>query len=223
MFNLHEEKFNLISFDNPTIYTCMKHIIPVFFLLFIIACKSEVMPEIVRPENVTTFGETGVQAIIEIPAGTNTKIEYDYATQSFKPDQVDGKDRVIDFLPYPGNYGFIPGTLMKESEGGDGDALDVLVIASQMSTGTAIEVIPIAALDLRDGGEVDTKIIAVPVDSSLRIIQATNFEDFLIEYNMAQTIIKDWFLNYKGLGKVDLVGWKDEKQAMSLIKQWTKD
>lgn len=201
----------------------MKYIVPFIFLCFIFSCKTEDKPTVL-PEAVKAFNnQGGVQAIIEIPAGTNMKIEYDYATKSFRPDQVNGKDRKIDFLPYPGNYGFIPGTLMNESEGGDGDALDILVLAEQMKTGTSVEVIPIAALDLMDGGEIDTKIIAVPVDSSLRIIQATNFEDFLIEYNMAQTIIKDWFLNYKGLGKVDLVGWKDEKQAMSLIKKWVKD
>lgn len=201
----------------------MKYIALFIFLCFMFSCKTEVAPTI-QPEAVKAFSTLGgVQAIIEIPAGTNMKIEYDYASKSFRPDQVNGKDRKINFLPYPGNYGFIPGTLMDESEGGDGDALDILVLAEQMETGTAVEVIPIAALELLDGGEIDTKIIAVPVDSSLRIIQATDFEDFLIEYNMAQTIIKDWFLNYKGLGKVDLVGWKDEKQAMSLIKKWVKD
>jgi len=152
----------------------------------------------------------------------NQKIEFDYATESFKVDQKDGKDRVIDFLPYPGNYGFVPGTLMSRAKGGDGDALDILVISESLPTGRLIEVIPIAALELLDRGELDTKIIGVPVDSTLRIIQATNFEDFMIEYNIAQTIIKDWFLNYKGLGKVTMKGWKDEKFAQAEIKRWEK-
>ena len=37
---------------------------------------------------------------------------------------------------------------------------------------------------------------------------------------MAQNIIQDWFLNYKGLGKVEMKGWFDEKYAMSEIKKW---
>jgi inorganic pyrophosphatase len=200
----------------------MKHFMFIFLLCSIFTCKPELAPK-VSPDTLTAFGDVGVRAVIEIPAGTNKKIEYNYESKSFKPDQINGKDRMIDFLPYPGNYGFIPGTLVKESNGGDGDALDILVISEQLPTGTTLEVIPIAVLDLLDGGEIDTKIIAIPVDSSLRVIQATNYEDFLIEYNMAQTIIKDWFLNYKGLGKVDLVGWKDEKQAMNLVKQWAKE
>ena len=147
--------------------------------------------------------EQGINAVIEIPAGTNHKMEYNYETGRFENDQENGKDRIIDFLPYPGNYGFIPSTLMDEKRGGDGDALDVLVIAESVPTGTVMSVEPIAALQLMDDGEVDTKIIAIPVDSTLRVMQVTSFEHFLLEYNMAKTIIKDWFLNYKGLGKTE--------------------
>ncbi|MFT5165404.1 MAG: inorganic pyrophosphatase [Saprospiraceae bacterium] len=172
------------------------------------------------PSTAKTVGGSGINVIIEIPAGTNHKVEYDYASKTFKVDQENGKDRVIDFLPYPGNYGFISGTLMDVAKGGDGDALDVLVIAESLPTGTVIEVIPIAALELLDNGEIDTKLIAIPVDSTLRVIQATNFEDFMIEYNIAQTIIKDWFLNYKGLGKVEMIAWRDEKFAMAEIEKW---
>ena len=71
------------------------------------------------------------------------------------------KDRVVNFLPYPGNYGFIPSTMMSESAGGDGDALGYFSdFAESMTTGTVLEVIPIAALMMVDGGEIDTKIIA---------------------------------------------------------------
>jgi len=192
---------------------------PILLLSLLIFCACQTEPK-VNPMEVKALGAKGIHAIIEIPAGTNQKIEFDYASESFKVDQKDGKDRVIDFLPYPGNYGFVPGTLMDEAKGGDGDALDILVIAESLPTGTNIEVIPIAALELLDRGELDTKLIAVPVDSTLRIIQATNFEDFMIEYNIAQTIIKDWFLNYKGLGVVEMKGWKDDVFARSEVEKW---
>ena len=195
----------------------MRYLLFLLVVLTFFACKLEPSK---KPMPNKAFGGQGINAIIEIPAGTNQKIEYDYASKSFKVGQENGKNRVVDFLPYPGNYGFIPGTLMDKSKGGDGDALDVLVLSESLPTGTSIEIIPIAALELLDGGEVDTKLIAVPVDSTLRIIQATNFEDFMIEYNIAQTIIKDWFLNYKGLGKMEMKGWKDEKFAISEIKKW---
>ena len=186
-------------------------------LLMAGSCKME---KSVNPLSLPAFGEKGINVVIEIPAGTNQKIEVNKTTGAFEKDQLNGKDRVIDFLPYPGNYGFIPSTLMAESAGGDGDALDVLVISESLATGTVVEIIPIAALMMEDGGEIDTKIIGVPVDSTKRVIHATDFEDFLINYNMAQNIIQDWFLNYKGLGKVQMKGWHDEQYALAEIRKW---
>ncbi len=192
-------------------------IFPILILLLQWSCKVEKGP---NPLSLPAFGEKGVNVVIEIPAGSNQKIEINKATGKFENDQLDGSNQVIDFLPYPGNYGFIPSTMMDKSAGGDGDALDVLVIAESLPTGTILEIIPIAALMMMDGGEIDTKIIGIPVDSTRRIIQATDFEHFLIDYNMAQNIIQDWFLNYKGLGKVEMKGWFDEKYAMEEIKKW---
>ena len=161
-----------------------------------------------------------INAVIEIPAGTNQKIEFNPETKQFETDQVGGKDRIIDFLPYPANYGFIPSTVMDEARGGDGDALDVLVIAPAQPTGTLMAIRPIATLNLIDDGEIDTKIIAVPMDTSLQIIQVDGFEDFLIKYNAGMRIIETWFLNYKGLGHTKLKGWENEQQALAGIKKW---
>ncbi len=194
--------------------------LPFLFVLIIIGLNSCTLEKTVNPLSLPAFGENGVNVVIEIPAGSNHKIEVNKSSGKFENDQKDGKDRVVDFLPYPGNYGFIPSTLMDASFGGDGDALDVLVISESLPIGTVLEVIPIAALMMIDGGEIDIKIIAVPVDSTKRVIQATDFEHFLIDYNMAQNIIQDWFLNYKGLGIVKMKGWFDEKYAMEEIRKW---
>ena len=194
--------------------------LPFLFVLIIVTLSSCKLEKTVNPLSLPAFGEKGVNVVIEIPAGSNHKIEVNKSSGIFENDQINGKDRVINFLPYPGNYGFIPSTLMDESVGGDGDALDVLVISESLPTGTVLEVIPIAALMMIDGGEIDTKIIAVPVDSTKRVIQATDFEHFMIDYNMAQNIIQDWFLNYKGLGIVKMKGWFNEKYAMEEIRKW---
>lgn len=167
-----------------------------------------------------TKTDNGIQAVVEIPAGTNRKIEYKAQRERFETDTLRGQERVVNFLPYPGNYGFIPSTYMDPERGGDGDALDILIISESLPTGTPIETIPIASLLLKDKGELDTKIIAVPVDPSLRVIQATNFKDFLIEYNAAKYIIEQWFLSYKGTGKMDLIGWRDERVALEEIERW---
>lgn len=160
-----------------------------------------------------------LQAVIEIPAGTNKKIEFNKKTKKFEPDQREGKDRVIDFLPYPGNYGYVPGTLSKAADGGDGDPVDILVISESQPTGTLMPVIPIAGLLLLDEGERDIKIIAIPADSTLQTITPLNYQDFMIQYDAARRMIEDWFLNYDGYGTNRLEAWKDEAFGLGEVKK----
>lgn len=189
-----------------------------FSLLALSSCSSENKPS--NYYTLPTFSEEGINVVIEIPAGTNQKIEYQTAQNTFENDIENGEARKIAFLPYPANYGFIPSTLMDEARGGDGDALDVLLIASSLSTGTVVEAKPIAALRLNDSGEIDTKIIAIPTDETLKLFDVKDFVSFMIEYDPAKLIIEEWFLSYKGPGKTTLLGWEDENYAMREIKKW---
>lgn len=168
-----------------------------------------------------TYTETGVNMVVEIPAGANLKLEYDPGRKEFLAEQINGVPRTVDFLPYPGNYGFIPSTYMAREAGGDGDPLDVLLISSAQPTGSVISVRPIGLLELIDRGEIDTKIIAVPADSSQQVMQAQNFQDLLIRYDGARRIIETWFLQYKGIGQTELRAWKDERAAMAEIEKWS--
>jgi len=86
----------------------------------IISCQSE-SGEVYRAPAMTDTG--AINAVIEIPAGTNQKIEFNTENERFEADQLKGKDRVIDFLPYPANYGFIPSTLMDTDRGGPSPSL----------------------------------------------------------------------------------------------------
>ncbi len=190
-----------------------------FFSLILAACRTEGR---VKVEQTPARTQNGYHVIIEIPAGTNLKIEYNKADRKFEPDQVNGQDRIIEFLPYPGNYGFIPSTLMDEARGGDGDPLDVLVIASSVPTGSLMEVELLGALKLRDQGELDTKLIALPLEKEDRIIQPDDFQDFLIRYDEVRRIIEQWFTAYKGRGQVEMLGWEDEQFAKQEVARWEK-
>ncbi len=97
--------------------------------------------------------------IIEIPEGSNEKFEYDE-----KSGQM-----VLDFvfkdLVFPFNYGFIPGTL-----GGDGDALDAIVLSSQpLKSGSVAACKTIGVMETLDRGQRDDKIICVPLDDGLAV------------------------------------------------------
>jgi inorganic pyrophosphatase len=200
----------------------MKQTFWIFFLLspfFLFSCKN--VGGKVDYNRIPAFSENGgVNMVVEIPAGTNHKIEFQKDREVFENDLENGQTRIIRFLPYPGNYGFIPSTRMDTERGGDGDALDILLIAEHLETGEVVETRPIAALRLSDRGEIDTKIIAVPTDPEKQLIQADNFVEFLLEYDSAKRIIEEWFLNYKGLGATELLGWEDESFAMQEINKW---
>jgi len=49
-----------------------------------------------------------LNAVIEIPAGTNAKWEVDSKTGILSWEIKDGKPRMVKYLGYPGNYGMVP-------------------------------------------------------------------------------------------------------------------
>ncbi len=168
-----------------------------------------------------SFSAAGhLQAVIEIPAGTNTKYEYNKQLLQFEPDRREGHTRRVDFLSYPLNYGFVPSTRMDKDRGGDGDPLDVLVLAEHLPTGTVIDVLPIGLLLLKDLGELDHKVLAIPLDPARRIIRATDWQSFQQLYPAARTIIEQFFLYYDGIGTMLLMGWADEQAALLEVKKW---
>lgn len=191
-----------------------------FLLPLLVSCRGEYAEG--KLLDLPPRGEQGLHAVIEIPAGTNHKVEYDKLRRTFAVDQRDGRDRVINFLPYPGNYGFIPSTFMDPARGGDGDALDILVLAETVPTGRVMECLPIGALLLRDEGAIDTKIIAVPADPAQRTIQVDNFQDFLIHYDAARRMIQEWFMHYDEQDRPELIRWEDEKFAEREVEKWTR-
>ena len=162
-----------------------------------------------------------LQMVVEIPAGTNKKIEYDFVKNIFLVDMANQKERIIDFLPYPGNYGFIPSTLMNKENGGDGDALDVLLLSETLETGTLLDIIPIGMLVLEDSGENDSKIIAIPVKKDIQIIKASSYKELYQNYPAAKNIIELWLLNYKGNSVIEFIKWEDEIAAKKEIDKWS--
>ena len=188
--------------------------------LFLTSCGEEQLP--INYGDLSTYSAAGhLQMVVEIPAGTNAKLEYDIETNTFPVDKKNGKDRVIEFLPYLGNYGFIPSTIMDLSRGGDGDAVDILLLSQHLPTGTIIEVLPIGVLVLEDSGEKDSKIIAVPVDESLRIMKTHSYENFHSDFFEAKQLIQLWFLSYKEGSVIKFISWEDEKAARIEIEKWS--
>ena len=96
-----------------------------------------------------------INTIIEIPKGSHNKYEVDKETGLIKLDRAN-----FNASPYPCEYGFIPQTLAE-----DGDATDVILLTTYpLVPGVLVETRPVALMEMTDGGEVDNKIIGVPVN-----------------------------------------------------------
>ena len=148
-----------------------------------------------------------VNAIVEIPKGSSHKYEYKPEYDQFMLDRS-----LMSAMVYPANYGFISSTLAD-----DGDALDILVLAgAPIDKGTIVPTRVIAALHMIDGGEVDYKLIGVPISSYKRqhIREFDDVDPLLID------IIENFFARYKELeGKeVVLKGWINRKDTYKIIE-----
>lgn len=159
-----------------------------------------------------------VNVVIEIPAGTVDKREYDPVTGGFPIKQRNGRPRRIGFLPYPANYGFVPGTRMTAGSGGDGDPLDVFVLCGALPTGTVLEVEPIGIIQLVDAGERDDKLIALPMDLTLRTMDARDINELS---QAVQDILVAWLLNYDPEDPCEVIAVKGRDAALESVRRWT--
>ncbi|MBV9613228.1 MAG: inorganic diphosphatase [Acidobacteriaceae bacterium] len=147
-----------------------------------------------------------VRAIVEIPKNSVNKYEYDGELGVFRLDRA-----LYSPMHYPGDYGFIPGTLAD-----DRDPLDVLIVVDEASfTGCLMEVRPVGLLNMVDERENDQKVLAVPnenprFDSIHTIDQVFPHVRKEIEY---------FFSIYKELqgGKTTMEGWNGPQEARKVI------
>src|ERR1041385_6012108 len=149
-----------------------------------------------------------VTAVIEIPFGSRNKYELDKTTGLLKLDRV-----LYSAEHYPGDHGFIPRTLHE-----DGDPLDVLVLVKEETfPGCLIDVRPLGVLRMKDKGEPDDKILAVPLHDPY-------YEEFFDIADIPQHLLKEiehFFERYKDLeGKrVHIDGWDKSDVAMRMIRE----
>ena len=162
-----------------------------------------------KPRADKSFSDT-LRFRIEIPAGTKQKWEFNDKTGEMEKDYKDGKERIIQFLPYPGNYGFIPETLA-----GDGDPIDVIDLDEAEKRGELKEVRIIGALNFEDKKEEDIKFIGASPNGTFGHIQS--IEQLLMEKPAVLEILKSWFLNYKKPGKMVFYGYISRDESFRLI------
>jgi inorganic pyrophosphatase len=151
-----------------------------------------------------------INVVVEIPAGSNNKIEWRRDLKVMSLDRVEPK-----IFAKPTNYGFIPQTLDE-----DGDELDALIITEDpLPTGVYLTARILGVMKFVDDGEADDKIVCVPADdrnSGNRIKTLDDLPPQLIKQ------IEFHFNHYKDLKKPDSTKveyWGDTEEAKKVIKE----
>lgn len=149
-----------------------------------------------------------VNTVIEIPKWSTLKMEWNRKVAAFQLDRVEPS-----IFAKPVNYGFVPQTLDE-----DGDELDTLVLTNDpIPTGVFLEAKVIGSLNFEDDGEMDHKIVCVPVDDR-NTDNAINSMDDL--HSRWKEKIEHHFSHYKDLykpGSTKVLGWGDAKDAKKII------
>lgn len=158
-----------------------------------------------QPEDTTEFF-----TMVEIPAGSFTKYEIDADNGHVIVDRYQSMPVV-----YPANYGSIPSSLA-----GDGDPLDALVFTREpIVPGAFIKVRAIGVLHMIDGGEEDSKIIAVPAsDIDPTYDDIRNIEDLpAIERQRVEAFFRVYKQLPEGRKVVELNGFSGVNEAQTMV------
>ena len=152
-----------------------------------------------------------VRMIVEIPRNSSNKYEYDGKLGVFRLDRA-----LYSPMHYPGDYGFIPGTLAE-----DGDPMDVLALVQEPSfPGVMIEVRPVGILHMVDQDERDQKVVAVP-NRNPRYDEIHTVDQI---FPHVRREIEHFFAIYKELeGKLTVMnGWGGPREARKAIDESRK-
>ena len=155
---------------------------------------------------------------VEIPAGTKQKWEVN-KDGILEWEEKNGKKRVVKFLSYPGNYGFIPQTL-----GGDNDPLDVIDLEESVDRGKVVSRKIIGGMYFEDKKEIDIKLIAT--DEKGIFSDYESIEQLILEKPSVMEILKSWFMSYKKPGKMIFYRYISKQESQEIIenahKKWAQ-
>src|SRR5688500_10139792 len=150
-----------------------------------------------------------VDVIVEIPKGSRNKYEYDLELDRIRLDRM-----LFTSTGYPGDYGFVPGTLAE-----DGDTIDAVVLLDEPTfPGCLIHARVIAVFWMRDKERADAKLLCVPA-ADPRKVNLQELEDVPM-HGIAE--VWHFLAIYEALepGKslAGTRGWERRKEAVQVLE-----
>jgi inorganic pyrophosphatase len=149
-----------------------------------------------------------IEVVVEIPAGSRNKYEYDEVAGVIRLDRV-----LSSAVYYNFDYGFIEGT-----RAGDGDHTDALLIIDEPTfTGCHVWARPIGGLEMRDEKGFDFKVLCVAIGDAHQ--QHIERLEQVRPHRLVE--IEHFFTTYKLLENksVDVVGWREREEALRVLNE----
>ncbi len=148
-----------------------------------------------------------LEAVVEIPAGSRNKYEFDEDRGVFRLDRV-----LSSAVYYNFDYGFIEGT-----RADDGDHTDVMLLIAQPTfTGCRVWTRPVGGLAMRDEHGDDFKVLSVALGDPL-YAHVQSLDD-VSPHRLVE--IEHFFETYKLLEDkaVEVLGWRSRDEALETLR-----
>jgi len=100
-----------------------------------------------------------------------------------------------NFLPYPAHFGYL-------------DGMPTFVLSKSNSPGSSRMVQRIATLDIVQDGAEQRWIIAIDTHPSYQIDNLQSAKDLMTTHSGIRSTLERWITYHKGLGTVQIKGWK---------------
>ena len=111
----------------------------------------------------------------------------------------------------------VPRTLLPKELGGDGDPLDIILLGPPLNRGDVVSAKLMGVLKLLDNREQDDKLIAVQFNSPLK--KSNSLKELDEQFPGIKEILEQWFVNYKGNGKMKSNGFGNLEEAEKILKE----
>lgn len=140
-----------------------------------------------------------VNVIVEMPAGTTGQYWVDHKSGLMALEQQGGSPNYLQYLPYPGNYGFIPRTLLGKEFGGNGNPVSAIVLGNSVPRSTVLKARPLGVLNFTEHGKTNSKIVLAAVGSPFEKIH--NIKGLDEQFPGVTQILQIWFVSCNGKDK----------------------